>query len=218
MFHAKHRVSSLVLAAIAAATVIAAAALPSVALAQTSATPTVRVRGVIERIDASSVTVKDRSGETVTMVRSADMNISEIVPLTPADIRPDSFVGAGAVPQPDGTQRALQIVVFPESARGTGEGFRPWDYLPQTTMTNATVATLTEAPASVPGGQKLVLKYKDGEQTVIVPPGTPIVTFQPGTAALVVPGANVVVTAQVKDGKPTALRILVGRNGFAPPM
>ncbi len=215
MFHPKHRVPSLV---IAAATVIAAAALPSVALAQAPATPTVRVRGVIQHVDATSLTVKDRSGETVTMMRPADMNISEIVPLTPADIRPDSFVGAGAVPQPDGTQRALQIVVFPESARGTGEGFRPWDYLPQTTMTNATVATLTEAPASVPGGQKLVLKYKDGEQTVIVPPGTPIVTFQPGTAALVVPGANVVVTAQVKDGKPTALRILVGRNGFAPPM
>lgn len=221
MFHAKHRVSSLAIAATAAVTVIAAAALPSVALAQASATPTVRVRGVIQQIDATSLTVKDRSGEIVTMVRPADMNISEIVPLTPADIRPDSFVGAGAVPQPDGTQRALQIVVFPEAARGTGEGFRPWDYMPQTTMTNATVATLSEAPASVPGGQKLVLKYKEGEQTVIVPPGTPIVTFRPGNAnqaTLLVPGANVVVTAQEKDGKPTALRVLVGRSGFTPPM
>ena len=199
------------------AALVALSVLPAVALAQ----QTVRVRGVIERADAQSLTVKDRSGEVVTLVRPADMNVSEVVPLTMADIRPDSYVGAGAMPQPDGTQRAIEIVVFPEAARGTGEGFRPWDMLPESTMTNATVATLAAAPASVPGGQKLVLKYKDGEKTVIVPRGTPIVTFKPGQddqSALVVPGAKVVVTAQVKDGKPTALRLLVGRNGFTPPM
>lgn len=196
------------------------AATPLAVNAQTPE-PTVRVRGVIERVDANSLTVKDRSGEVVTLVRPADMNVSEIVPLTMADIKPDSFVGAGALPQPDGTQRAIEVVVFPEAARGTGEGFRPWDYLPNGTMTNATVATLAEAPSSTPGGQKMVLRYKDGEQTVIVPPGTPVVTFKPGNAdqaALVVPGAKVVITAQVKDGRPTALRMLVGRNGFAPPM
>ncbi|MBT2321777.1 hypothetical protein J7E62_05305 [Variovorax paradoxus] len=189
--------------------------------AAAAAQSTVRVRGVIERADAHSLTVKDRSGETVTMVRPADMNVSEVIPLTLADIKPDSFVGAGALPQPDGTQRALEVLVFPESARGTGEGFRPWDFMPESTMTNATVARLETAPSSVPGGQKLLLKYKDGEQTVIVPPGTPVVTFKPGNAdqaALVVPGAKVVISAQVKDGKPTALRMLVGRNGFTPPM
>ncbi len=183
--------------------------------------PTVRVRGVIERVDSQSLTVKDRSGEVVQLVRPADMNVSEVVPLTMADIKANSFVGAGAVPQPDGTQRAVEVLVFPEAARGTGEGFRPWDYMPGSTMTNATVATLAEAPSSAAGGQKMVLRYKDGEQTVIVPPGTPIVTFKPGNAdqaALVVPGAKVVITAQVKDGKPTATRMLVGRNGFAPPM
>jgi hypothetical protein len=182
---------------------------------------TVRVRGVIERVDAASLTVKDRGGETVTMVRSADMNVSEVVPLTLADIKPGSFVGAGAMPQPDGTQRAVEGLVFPEAARGTGEGFRPWDLMPQSTMTNATVARLEAAPSWGPGGHKLLLKYKDGEQTVIVPPGTPVVTFKPGNAdqaALVVPGAKVVITAQVKDGRPTALRMLVGRNGFTPPM
>ena len=199
------------------AALVSLSVLPAVALAQ----QTVRVRGVIERADAQSLTVKDRSGEVVTLVRPADMNVSEVVPLTMADIRPDSYVGAGAMPQPDGTQRAIEIVVFPEAARGTGEGFRPWDMLPESTMTNATVATLAAAPASVPGGQKLVLRYPGGEQTVIVPPGTPVVTFKPGNhdqAALVVPGAKVVITAQVKDGKPTALRLLVGRNGFTPPM
>ncbi|WP_076998562.1 hypothetical protein [Variovorax sp. KK3] len=197
--------------------IAASAAWPAASFAQES----VRVRGVIERADAASLTVKDRSGETVTMVRPPDMNVSEVVPLTLADIKPGSFVGAGAVPQPDGTQRAVEVLVFPEAARGAGEGFRPWDLLPQSTMTNATVAQLEAAPASTPGGHKLLLKYKDGEQTVIVPPGTPVVTFKPGNgdqAALVVPGAKVVITAQVKDGKPTALRMLVGRNGFAPPM
>ncbi|CAN7244386.1 hypothetical protein LJR290_000953 [Variovorax sp. LjRoot290] len=189
--------------------------------AAAAAQETVRVRGVIARADANSLTVKDRSGETVTMVRPADMNVSEVIPLTLADIKPGSFVGAGAVPQPDGTQRAVEVLVFPEAARGTGEGFRPWDLMPQSTMTNATVAQLEAAPSSAPGGHKLLLKYKDGEQTVIVPRGTPVVTFKPGNAdqaALVVPGAKVVITAQVKEGKPTALRMLVGRNGFTPPM
>ena len=202
--------------------IAACAALPVAGHAQASGDQqTIRVRGVIERVETNSLTVKDRSGETVTLVRPADMNVSEVVPLTMADIKPNSFVGAGAMPQPDGTQRALEVVVFPEAARGTGEGFRPWDFMPNSTMTNATVATLSEAPSSVPGGQKMVLRYKDGEQTVVVPPGTPVVTFKPGNAdqqALVVPGAKVVITAQVKEGKPTALRMLVGRNGFAPPL
>ena len=200
--------------------VAASAAVPLIGSAQ-APQPTVRVRGVIEQVDSKSLTVKDRSGEVVTLVRPADMNVSEVVPLSMADIKPNSFVGTGAIPQPDGTQRALEVHVFPEAARGTGEGFRPWDYMPNSTMTNATVATLAEAPSSTPGGQKMVLRYKDGEQTVIVPPGTPIVTFKPGNAdqaALVVPGAKVVVTAQVKDGKPTATRMLVGRNGFTPPL
>lgn len=180
-----------------------------------------RVRGVIQAVDASSLTVKDRSGEVVTMVRPADMNVSEVVPLSIADIKPDSYVGAGAVPQPDGTQRAVEVLVFPEAARGTGEGFGPWDFMPESTMTNATVSGISAAPSTVPGGQKLLLKYKGGQQTVIVPPGTPVVTFKPGNAdqaALVIPGAKVVVVAAVKDGKPTAVRMLVGRNGFQPPL
>jgi hypothetical protein len=183
--------------------------------------PPVRIRGVIEKADANSLTVKDRSGEVVTLVRPADMNVSEVVPITTAEIQPNSFVGVGAEPQPDGTQRAVEVLVFPEAARGTGEGFRPWDYLPGGTMTNATVATLAQAPASAPGGQKMVLRYKGGEQTVIVPPGTPIITLKPGNAdqaALVVVGAKVTITAQMKDGKPTAMRMLVGRNGFTPPL
>ena len=210
--------------ALATSLVIASAALPMVVPAQTPAAPAaqnVRVRGVIVHVDAKSLTVKDRSGEVVTMARPADMRVIEVLPVTAAAIKPNSFVGAGSMPQPDGTQRAVEVLVFPESMRGTGEGFRPWDYMPNGTMTNATVSELSAAPAAVPGGQKLVLKYKDGEKTVIVPRGTPIVTFKPGQddqSALVVAGAKVVVTAQMKDGQPTASSLLVGRHGFTPPM
>ena len=193
------------------------------ALAQTPApaNPTVRVRATIEKIDADSITVKDRRGEVITLVRPADMAVSEVFPIALADIKTGSYVGTAAMPQPDGTQLALEVQVFPEAARGRGEGHFPWDLQPQSTMTNATVADLAAAPASVPGGQLLRLKYKDGEKTVIVPPNAPVVSFKPGKddeKALLVLGAKVMITAQEVGGKPTALRVIVGRNGFAPPM
>jgi len=183
--------------------------------------PTVRLRGTIEKVDATTLTVKERSGEVITLVRPADMGVTEVVPISLADIKTGSFIGTAAMPQPDGTQLALEVLVFPEAARGSGEGHYPWDLQPQSTMTNATVADLAAAPSTVPGGQKLTLRYKDGEKTVIVPANVPVVTFKPGKddeKALLVPGARVMVTAQEKDAKPTALRLLVGRNGFAPPM
>ena len=193
------------------------------ALAQTPApaNPTVRVRATIEKIDAESITVKDRRGEVITLVRPADMAVSEVFPIALADIKTGSYIGTAAMPQPDGSQLALEVLVFPEAARGTGEGHFPWDLQPLSTMTNATVADLAAAPASVPGGQMLRLKYKDGEKTVIVPPNAPVVSFKPGKddeKALLVPGAKVMITAQELGGKPTALRVIVGRNGFAPPM
>lgn len=201
-----------------------AIAFTSLALAQAPAapaSPTVRLRGTIEKVEPASITIKERSGEAITLVRAADMDVTEVFPIALADIKTGSYIGTAAMPQADGTQLALEVLVFPEAMRGGGEGHRPWDLQPQSTMTNATVADLAAAPASVPGGQKLVLKYKDGEKTVIVPPNVPVVTFKPGKAdenVLVVPGAKVLVTAQEKDGKPTALRLVVGRNGFAPPM
>ena len=201
-----------------------AIAFTSLALAQAlaaPASPTVRLRGTIEKVEPASITIKERSGEVITLVRAADMDVTELFPIALAEIKTGSYIGTAAMPQADGTQLALEVLVFPEAMRGGGEGHRPWDLQPQSTMTNATVADLAAAPASVPGGQKLVLKYKDGEKTVIVPPNVPVVTFKPGKAdenVLVVPGAKVLVTAQEKDGKPTALRLVVGRNGFRPPM
>lgn len=202
---------------------LAVMAAGSTALAQTpaQAPAPVRLRATIEKVDADSFTVRERSGEVITLVRPATMEVSEVFPLALADIKAGSFIGTAAMPQADGTQLALEVLVFPEAARGTGEGHRPWDLRPDSTMTNATVADLAAAPSSVPGGQKLTLRYKDGEKTVIVPPNAPVVSFKPGKAdekTLIVPGAKVLITAQEIDGKPTALRVIVGRNGFVPPM
>ncbi len=214
---------TLSLAALAMTTSLLAqtAAPASLAAPAAPAAPTIRLRAVIEKIDATSITIKERSGEVITLVRPTAMDVSEVYPIALADIKPGSYVGTAAMPQPDGTQVALEVLVFPEAARGSGEGHRPWDLRPESTMTNATVADLAAAPSTVPGGQKMTLKYKDGEKTVLVPAGVPIVTFKPGKqdeAALLVPGAKVLITAQEQAGKPTALRVVVGRNGFAPPM
>lgn len=191
-------------------------------LAQTPpSAPQVRLRGAIEKVDATSITIKERSCELITLVRPAAMDVSRVYPLALSDIKPGSYIGTAAMPQADGTQLALEVLVFPEAARGAGEGHRPWDLRPESTMTNATVADLAVAPSTVPGGQKMTLKYKDGEKVVIVPTGVPVVSFKPGKqdeAALLVPGAKVLITAQEQAGKPTALRVLVGRDGFAPPM
>jgi hypothetical protein len=210
MFKFKHLTVSLALLA----------AIP-LAMAQAPANPTLRLRATIEKVDATSLTVRERSGEVITLVRPAAMDVSEVYPLALADIKPGSYIGTAAMPQADGSQLALEVVVFPEAARGAGEGHRPWDLRPESTMTNATVADLAAAPSTVPGGQKLTLRYKDGEKTVIVPPNAPVVSFKPGKAdenVLLVPGAKVMITAQEQAGKPTALRVIVGRNGFAPPM
>ncbi len=184
-------------------------------------TAPVRVRGTLEHVSPTQLVVKDRSGEVVTLVRPADMPVSEVLPIRLQDIQVGSFIGSAAMPQADGSQLALEVLVFPEAARGTGEGHFPWDLQPQSTMTNATVASLAVAPSQMPGGQELLLTYKDGEKRLLVPAGTPIVTIRPAKQeenVLLIPGAKVMVVAQVKDGRPTAVRTTVGRNGFAPPM
>lgn len=207
------RIHSTLLATVA---LFAAASVPVLAAAQTS--DPVRIRGTIVRVDAKTLVVQDRGGEVVSLARPADMPVSEVYRIKLSDIKRGSFIGTAAMPQADGTQKAIEVVVFPEAARGTGEGHRPWDLLPDSTMTNATVADLAAAPKSVRGGQQLRLTYKGGEKTVVVPPDAPVVTFRPGTDALLVPGAKVMINAQEKNGTPTALRVTAGRNGFSPPM
>ena len=120
------------------------------------------------------------------------------------------------MPQPDGTQTALEVLVFPEAMRGSNEGHYPWDLKPGSMMTNATI---TDAVVESAGGRRMTLKYKDGEKTVVVPADIPIVTFEPGERAMVVPGAHVLIAATKQpDGSLTAARIAIGKNGLVPPM
>ena len=187
----------------------------SIPLAQAqNAAPTVRMRGTIQAVTADSMTVKDRtSGEVVQLALTDKLVVAEVYPMALADIRAGSYIGAAALPQPDGSQRAIAITVFPESARGAGDGHRPFDLAPQSTMTNATVGDVTVAP----NGRSMTLKYKDGEKTLVVPPDAPVVTFRPADRSLLVPGASVSLSAQLVGDKPTALRVNAGRNGFALP-
>jgi len=176
--------------------------------------PTTRLRGSVEKVDATSIVIKERSGETMTLALADNLVVNEVLPVDPAAIQSGKFVGTAAMPGTDGTLAALEVLVFPEAARGTNEGHSPWDLQPGSTMTNATVTAVTPGAK----GRSMTLRYKDGEKTILVPDGIPVVTLQPGDRSLLVPGARVLVTAQTRDGKPTALRITAGRNGFAPPM
>ena len=187
----------------------------SLGLAQTTApaASAVRVRGTIQAVAPGALTVKDRSGEVLELVLPPKVTVSEVYPMALADIQPGSFIGTAAMPQADGTERAIAVTVFPESARGAGEGHRPFDMLPQSTMTNATVADVVASPK----GRTLQLKYKDGERAIVVPLDAPVVSFKPGDASLLVVGASVSLTAQLVDGKPTITRVNAGRNGFQLP-
>jgi hypothetical protein len=175
---------------------------------------TTRLRGSIEKVDAGSIVLKERNGQTMTVALPEALAISEVVPIDPAAIQTGTFVGTTAVPGADGSLSAVEVHVFPESARGTGEGHRPWDLSAGSTMTNATVGSVSRGA----GGRRMTLHYKDGEKTILVPEGIPIVTMKPGDRSLLVPGAKVMVTAENRNGQPTALRITAGRNGYAPPM
>jgi hypothetical protein len=174
--------------------------------------PTVRLRGTLLAIDSANATMRTRNGEVVTMVLPANLTVNETYAVKLSDIKAGSFVGVGSMPQPDGSQRALGITVFPESARGTNEGHYPYDIAPGAMMTNATV----DQVAAAPDGRRLRVRYKDGEKTILVPPGTNIVSFKPGDRSLLVPGAGIAVTVREVDGKPTALRISAGRQGVNP--
>ena len=132
-----------------------------------------------------------------------------------ADIKQGSYVGVSGMPQPDGSQRALEVHIFPEAMRGVGDGHRGWDLQASSTMTNGNV----EQTAASSDGQMLTLKYKDGEKKIVVPSDTPIVVYVPGEKSELKPGASIFIAAAVKqpDGTLQAPRVNVGR-GVAPPM
>ncbi|PDT92153.1 hypothetical protein CO669_02505 [Bradyrhizobium sp. Y36] len=184
------------------------------ALAQKAPVPT-RVRGTIEGVNGDTMQVKSRSGEDVKLRIAPDIRVSGITRISLADIKVGSFVGATTVPGPDGGQNAVEVHVFPEDMRGTGEGSRPYDLKPNSSMTNATVAD------SVVGndGHTLLVKYKDGEKKVFVADNTPVVTFVPGDKSDLKAGAKVIAfMKQLPDGSFETNRVSVGRDGLTPPM
>jgi hypothetical protein len=181
--------------------------------------PPTRIRGTISAIDGKTVTIATREGPSVNVKLADNWAVALVTPISAADIKPNSFVGVASMGS-DANRTALEVLVFPEAMRGTGEGHYPWDLQPESMMTNATVATV--APGG--DGQTLKLDYKDkqgggGTQTIKVKPGTPIVTFAPGTQADAKVGAKVFTGAQkAADGTLTAARLNVGKDGFTPPM
>ena len=193
------------------------AALVLAALGSTAnAQDTVRVRGTIERLDGPVYVVKARDGAELKITLMDNGIVVAIVKASLADIKPGLFVGSTGMPQPDGSQKAIEVHIFPEAMRGTGEGHYPWDLQANSTMTNANVE---ESVAGV-DGQTLTLKYKNGEKKIIVTPQTVIVTYSPGDKADLKPGTKIFIAVAKKqpDGTLQAARINYGKDGITPPM
>src|SRR5882762_5545403 len=147
-----------------------------------------RVRGTIEGVDGDVLSVKSRAGEDVKLHMTGDMRVVGITKISLSDIKVGSFIGTTTVPGPDGSQNAVEVHVFPEEMRGTGEGSRPYDLRPNSSMTNATV----EQTVAGNDGHTLMIKYKDGEKKVVVGPDTPVVTYVPAGKPDLKPGAKVI--------------------------
>jgi hypothetical protein len=178
--------------------------------------PPVRVRGTVEAVDGPVLTVKSRDGQTQKVKLTDNVAVRGIVKAPLSDIKDNSFIGVTGMPQADGSQKAVEIHIFPEPMRGTGEGHRPWDLMPNSTMTNATVAQKVKGVA----GDEITLKYKEGEKKIHVTPETVIVTYVPGSKDELKPGAKIFIAAAQKkdDGTLEAAAVSVGRDGITPPM
>jgi len=190
-----------------------AAALVATA-AQAQAPQTVRLRGVIEKVDGNTVVARSDKGDELKINLADKMLVVDVVKASMTDIKAGDFIGSGAMPQPDGSQKAIEVHIFAKSMRGTGEGFRQWDGAPNSTMTNGTVGTTVTGV----NGPVITVKYKDGEKKIVVTPDVPIVRFEIGQMSAVKPGAAFTVVAAVKkpDGSFDISRINVGRDGVVP--
>jgi hypothetical protein len=198
-------------------------------------TPASRIRGDIVSVSGTALQLKADSGQTLAIKLADHYTVSARSHGDLTKIAAGAFVGTTAVPGPDGTLTALEVHVFPESMRGTGEGHRPMDSAPGSTMTNATVAsvagggqpatgrTMTNATVAAVSGAgqepRMTLRYKGGEKVVAIPKETPIVMVEPGDPSMLVPGAHVVVSGmRQNDGSLLAERVMVGKDGFIPPI
>ena len=181
-----------------------------------SAQETLRIRGTVESVDGATYVVKNRDGAEVKLTVTDPQLYVAIVKSTMADIKPGQFVGATGMTQPDGSQKAIEVHIFPESMRGTGEGHYDWDLRPNTKMTNANV----EQTVAGVDGPVLTAKYKDGEKKIMVTPETQVVTYEIGNKADLKPGIKIFVGAAKKgaDGTWQTPRVTYGKDGLTPPM
>jgi hypothetical protein len=184
------------------------------ALAQAQAGPR-RIRGTIDGLSGRDLSITTREGQKVTVRLAENAGVSALRRLELSSITPGSFIGTAAEPGPDGVWRALEVLVFPEALRGTGEGHYAWDLTPSSTMTNATVDSAVQGN----DGRSLTLTARGQQIRVMVPPDVPVVTLIPAAMVDLKPGAQVFLTAtQGADGTLTAARVTVARDGVVPPM
>ncbi|MFL5098740.1 MAG: hypothetical protein ACJ8ES_25835 [Xanthobacteraceae bacterium] len=198
-------------------TILAAAAALAVAAALSSASAqqqTMRVRGTIEKLDGNTLMVKSREGADLSVTLTDNVQVVGVEKAALSDITVGSYIGSAAMPQPDGSQKALEVHIFPETMRGTGEGHRPYAPVPQSTMTNGTVGNAVTAVE----GHAVNIKYRDGEKKIVVPPDVPVVRYVIGTKADLKPGAHFTIISATKkpDGTLEAARVNVGRDGVVP--
>jgi hypothetical protein len=192
--------------------VIAGASIAAFSVLAAFAQQPTRVRGTIEKVDGSILTVKVGEAGEIKVAVVDNAQVYGVVKATLADVKPNSFIGVGAMPQADGSQKAIQVMIFAESQRGVGEGHRPWDR-PGSTMTNGTVDTTVAAVE----GQVLTVRYKDGEKKIVITPESTIHAYVIGDRSELKPGASIATFAVKKaDGSFEASRITVGRNGVVP--
>ena len=185
------------------------------AYAQTSAGGTpARLRGKIDAVSADSVQLTLRNGTKTEAKLPDSARVTWLTVAQASQIQPGSYVGTAAVPQPDGTLKALEVQVFPPSMRGVGEGTRDWDLGAQSSMTNGTVGSMVAA-----NGRTITITYKGGEKKVVVPDDVPIVTYEPTDRSALTVGANVLINGtRAADGTVTAANVSVGKDGLVPPM
>lgn len=179
-----------------------------------SAADPVRVRGAITEVTEDAIHIKARDGKDIAVKLSGGTMVISVALTDLSAIKPDSYIGTAAAPQPDGTLKALEVHIFPASMRGVGEGSRPWDGAKDSSMTNGAVGSILGTD-----GRTLTVKYKNGEKKVFVPADVPIVSLEPGDRSLLATGAKLVLLAtKAEDGSLTAMSISVGASGIAPPM
>jgi hypothetical protein len=176
--------------------------------------PPPRTRGTIESVNANTLTMDTRGGQKVAIMLNANTKFASATQAQVSDIKPDSYIGTAAAPQPNGTLKALEVTVFAPSMRGVGDGHYPWDLGSNSSMTNGAVGALQGS-----NGRTMTVKYKGGEKQVMVPEDAPVVALAPAEASIAKPGAHAVAFAtKGADGTLTAAFVVVGENGTVPPM